>query len=161
MWRLSFRIFRAISAAQYWMERRFTRAGGLIAGGAVVAGALGIDTNLTVAYQVFTLMLALLLVAMAAAWPMRARYRVRRDLPRMVTAGQSFKYAVRVVNRSERALDGLALLEGIADPRPGFAEFRAQPGLPNYRGWRRLVERPRVVRVAACALPSPSLRVPL
>lgn len=135
------------------MGRRFTRAGGLIAGGAVVAGALGIDTNLTVAYQIFTLLLALLLVAMAAARPVRARYGVTRDLPRMVTAGQPFNYTVRVVNRSDRALDGLVLLDGISDPRPGFAEFRAQPGLPTYRGWKRLIEHKQIVHVAERALP--------
>lgn len=153
MWRLSFRIFRAVSAAQYWMERRFTRAGALVAGGAVVAGALGVDTSLTVAYQIFTLLLAVLLVAMAATSLMNQRYSVTRELPRVVTAGQSFNYTVRVVNRSGQALDGLAILEGMADPRPGFAEFRAQPGLPTYRGWKRLIERKQVVHVAERALP--------
>ena len=153
MWRLSYRIFRAVSAIQYWMERHFTRAGWLVAGSAVAAGALGVDTNQTVAYQIFTLLVALLLVAMAATWLITASCAVTRELPRMVTAGQPFNYRLCVTNQSARPVDGVALLEDIADPRPSFAEFRAHLKLPTYRGWKRLIARNQIVRVAEGALP--------
>lgn len=154
MWRLSFVMFRAVSGVQRWIERRFTRAGWLVAGGAVVAAALGVDTNQTVAYQVFTLLLALLAIAIGAAWLLDARCTVTRELPRMATAGQAFTYRIRVANRSRKALDGLALLEDLADPRPAFAEFRAGLRLPTYRGWKRLIERNQIVYVAEQALPA-------
>lgn len=154
MWRSSFLLFRAVSALQHWIERRFTRAGQLIAGGTVVAAALGVDTNQTMAYQIFTLLLALIVIAIAASWLLNTRCAVSRDLPRMVSAGQPFTYRVRVANRGRKALDGLALLEDLADPRPAFAEFRARLRLPTYLGWKRLIERNQIVYAAEQALPA-------
>ena len=56
MWRSSYAVFSAVSGIWFWMTRRFTGAGFLALGTLVTAGALGIDTNPTLAYQVFTLL---------------------------------------------------------------------------------------------------------
>ncbi len=153
MWRLAYRTFRAIAGIQYWLERHFTRTGWLVAAGALGAGALGVDTNQTVAYQVFTLLAALLLVAAAASGFVRTRCSIARDLPRMVTAGQKFDYRLRVVNQGSRPLADAVLLEGLSDFRPSFAEFRRQLRLPTYRGWQRLSRGNQILRVAASTLP--------
>ncbi len=154
MWRWSYRLFSAVSAIWYWMTRRFTGAGFLALGTLVTAGALGIDTNQTLAYQVFTFLCALLGAAMLAALLLRPRFEVARTLPRMITAGQAFDYRVLVKNLSTRPADGLALLEDLSDPRPSFAEFRSALRFPTYRGWWRLAMRNQVAHIGECALPA-------
>ncbi len=154
MWRLSYRIFSAVSAIWFWVTRRFTGAGFLALGTLVTAGALGIDTNQTLAYQIFTFLGTLLAAAMLASLLLRPRFEVARVLPRMITAGQAFDYRVLVKNLGERAADGLALLEDQSDPRPSLAEFRAAQSFPTYRGWWRLALRKQVAQIDECALPA-------
>jgi hypothetical protein len=61
--------------------RRFTLAGLCVAGGFIVAGAVGVDIENTVTYQSFALLLAFLLLALASSFfsapnfPRRARCR--------------------------------------------------------------------------------------
>ena len=154
MWRLAYRIFSSVSGLWFWMRRRFTGAGFLALGTLVTAGALGIDTNQTLAYQIFTFLGALLGAAMLAAWLLRPRFRVARALPRMITAGQAFDYRVQVRNLGTRPADGLALLEDLRDPRPAFAEFRSALRFPSYRGWWRLTMRNQVAHVEETRLPA-------
>ena len=154
MWRLAYRTFSAVSALWFWTTRRFTAAGLLVLGTVVVAGALGIDTNQTLAYQIFTLLGALLAAAMLAAMLLRPRFQVERSLPRMVTVGQSFSYLVKVTNLGPRAADGLALIEDMSDPRPAFAEFRAALKFPTYRGWWRMAMQNQLAHIGELALPA-------
>ena len=153
MWRLSYRMFSAVSAIWLWMTRRFTSAGFLALGTLVTAGALGIDTNQTLAYQIFSFLCALLAAAMLVALAARPRFRVARILPRMITAGEAFDYRVLVENLGARPADGLTLLEDLGDPRPAFAEFRSALRFPTYRGWWRLAMRKEVAHIGECALP--------
>jgi len=154
MRRFSYRIFRFISGVSYWADRRFTAAGSLVVAGIVMSGALGVDTRQSAAYQIFGLLAALLLVAALCLPLLRARVRVERELPRVATAGEPFTYRVRVTNPGTAGVDGLALFEDLADPRPAFETFRAAVKIPNYRAWKRLIDQTRVVRVAEQALPA-------
>jgi uncharacterized protein (DUF58 family) len=128
--RLIYLSLRGFNRVQQVIRERFTPAGWTVAAAAGVGAAAGIDTNQTVSYQVFTLCAAL--IAVAAAWApfMRARFEVRRELPRYATAGEPFTYDVTVANRGARALADARLLEHFADPRPSFAEWMAarEPG---------------------------------
>jgi uncharacterized protein (DUF58 family) len=140
------------------MKRHFTVAGFLALGTLVTAGALGIDTNQTLAYQIFTFLFALIAAAMLAARFARPRFQVVRTLPRVITAGQAFDYRVLVRNLGARPADGLALLEDQADPRPGFAEFRSELRFPSYRGWMRLSLRNQIAHIGDTALPALAAR---
>lgn len=153
MWRFSHFVFRAVSGLQYWIERRLTRAGMLIAGVLVAGAALGVDTNQTVAYKVFALAGALLGVAVVGAMLLRERFAVQRFLPRVVTGGEPFSYRVAVTNLGNATRDGLSLVEDLADPRPGFTVFRAQLKFPTYRAWKRLIEACTIVQVDDEPLP--------
>ena len=159
MWRLAYRIFHAVSGVQYWLERHFTRAGWFVLGGAIAAGALGVDTSLTLAYQIFTLLAALLVVAIVSSRFGAARYTVERSLPRMVTAGQAFSYRVRVTNAGGRPFAGVCLLDGGSDPRPSYAEFRARLKAPSYREWKRLLGTNQIVHMEESELPPLAPRV--
>ena len=136
------------------MTRRFTGAGFLALGTLVTAGALGIDTNQTLAYQIFTFLFALVAAAMLAALLLRPKFQVARILPRMITAGQAFDYRVLVRNLGTRPADGLVLLEDLCDPRPAFAEFRSAVKFPTYRGWWRLSMRNQVAHIDETVLPA-------
>jgi len=153
MWRISHLAFRAVSGATYWLTRRLTRAGMLIAGVLVASAALGIDTNQTVAYRVFTFAAGLLAVAALGAWLLRERYTIERFLPRLATAGEPFSYRVVVTNHAGSPRDGLKLLEDLPDPRPDYATFRAQLRYPTYRAWQRLIASRAVVEVEELSLP--------
>ena len=154
MWRLAYRLFSVVSGLGYWATRRFTAAGFVALGTLVTAGALGIDTKQTLAYQIFAFLCALIAAAMLAAQLLRPKFQVARILPRMITAGEVFDYRVQVKNLGTRPADGLALLEDLSDPRPPFAEFRAALSVPTYRGWWRLVMRNQVAHIDETALPA-------
>ena len=152
MRRLLYGLLRAFSALDHGLRQRFTPAGWLALGAGGAALAAGLDTTQNASYQAGTLLGALLLLAWGASLAFRARVEVRRALPRYATAGEPFRYTVAVRNRGARPLSGTTLRERVADPRPGFREWRAarEPGEARrnwfdrhmgYFRWRWLIER--------------------
>ncbi len=154
MWRVSYRILRAVSAVGFWFERHLSGPGGVALGTLIVAGALGADTHQTLAYQVFAFLLALLLIGFTGAAFMRPRFEANREAPRVVTAGQEFSYRVSVRNIGTRRADGLSLLDEAADPRPSFDTFRSQLRFPTYRGWWRLMMRAQPALIEEVDVPA-------
>jgi len=118
-----YRIYRVTSGAWYWARRRFTPAGLWVAAGFVVTAATGVDIENTVSYQSFVLLLGFLTFALASSFFFRAKFSATRLLPRVGTAGQPLPYRVRVKNLTAKSQAGLTLLEDLADPRPGFADW--------------------------------------
>src|SRR5215470_15738834 len=116
LWFLIYRLYCATSSVRYWGRRRFTAAGLGILGATVVAALLGPDTENNVAYQAFTLLICLLVVAVVCSWFFRARFAANRLLPRFGTVGTPLNYCVKVTNLSPKTQTGLALLENLADP---------------------------------------------
>ena len=117
--------YRYASGLWYWFRRRFTLAGLCVVVGFFVAGAVGSDIENTVTYQSFSLLLALLLLALASSLFFRARFSATRFLPRLGTAGQPLRYRVNVKNLTAKLQDGLTLIEELPDPRPAFEEWLA------------------------------------
>jgi tellurite resistance protein TehA-like permease len=87
LWFLIYRLYCATSSVRYWGRRRFTAAGLGILGAATVAALVGTDTENNVAYQAFTLLACLLLVAFVFSWFFRAHFAATRLLPRFGTVG--------------------------------------------------------------------------
>ena len=154
MWRAAWWTFRRISGMQFWMVRRFTPAGLFLIGAAILAAVFGVDTNQSLAYKVFTSLAALLAVAGVASRFTRARFEVRRELPRAVVAGEEFEYRVRLRNLGDRGIEGAALIEDTGDPRPGLEAFRAQARMPTYVAWWRIVERNRIAQIRPPIVPA-------
>jgi uncharacterized protein (DUF58 family) len=153
MWRISHLLFRAVTGLGYRLARRLTRGGMLVAGVLVASAALGIDTNQTVAYRLFTMAMGLLAVAAIGAWLLRERFTIERILPRLATAGEPFSYRVVVTSHAAALRDGLTLREDLPDPRPDYATFRAQLKFPTYRAWQRLIASRAVVEIKEQTLP--------
>lgn len=154
---------RAGSRAVNWYRRRLTPAGQLAVAALVGAAVWGIDTNLSMAFQAFTFLAALVAAALAGALASRPKVRLARTLPRFATAGQPLTYAIRVENRENRALRGVVVREELRDPRPTLTEFRTSVDPKDgrfhwierrlgYSRWRRIV-RSREAELEAVPVP--------
>ncbi|MFT5126468.1 MAG: hypothetical protein ACI8W8_000061 [Rhodothermales bacterium] len=141
-----------------WLRYHITPVGRLVIWAALAAAAVGIDTNMAMAYQVFTLLVAVLLVAIAGCRLRRAKLCGVRDLPRHASVDSPLTYTLTLENMGSRSEYGLIIHEEMDDPRPSLAEFAnsAEPadapknwfdrtmGFPR---WRYLLRRREMVRV--------------
>jgi uncharacterized protein (DUF58 family) len=163
--RYFYRQFVVLSRIQATLARRLTPAGRLVAGALLAAMVFGPNTRLTVAYQAFTLLLGLLVVATVLSLRLPARFEARRTLPRFATVGEPFAYRVRVRNPQATAQSGLSLLEELEDPRPDFATFATTPEPDEarrnwfdrkvaYHRWAWLSEQRRRLDVGEHAVPT-------
>ena len=121
--RFFYRQFRIASRIQWSLGRRLTPAGRLVAGALLAALVFGPNTRLTVGYQAFTLLLALLVLAALYALVAPPRLDVRRRLPRYATAGERLTYHVVLRNRGVRPAAGLSIFDDLEDPRPTLEAF--------------------------------------
>ena len=108
-----------------WAQRRFTRPGLAVLGALLAFGLAGLDPDLSASYQAFTVLLALMLVAVCFAGSFPARFSATRLLPAFGTAGSPFRYRVVVRNLTARPQNDLTLLDNLADPRPSFQDWWA------------------------------------
>lgn len=132
--RFFYRQFRRASRIQWSLGRRLTPAGRLVAGALLAAMVFGPNTRLTVGYQAFTLLFALLAIGAVCSLVPPRPLDVRRRLPRYGTAGETLTYHLLVRNPAARRWPGGTLLEDLEDPRPAFAVFVSTP---EPEEWRR------------------------
>jgi uncharacterized protein (DUF58 family) len=125
VFKIFYRIYRVVSWLRYHIPRRFTRAGLALAGGLILAAMTGLDTDNSIAYQIFALLFFLLVIPVPFLFAFSAPFSAVRRLPRFGTAGQPFSYRVLITNLTARNQDGLMLLENLSDPRPPFDEWLA------------------------------------
>ena len=158
----SFRLFYFVNR---WMTRRFTKAGLLVLGGLLAAAVVGIDTKQTVAYQIFTLLLSLVVISMAWSLFFRITFEVSRMLPRFGTVNEKLTYRIEIQNRSPKYQAGLSLIENLDAPRPTFNEFlnNPEPGeehrnrfdrFVGYYRWSWLVAKKRGAAIKEQSLPA-------
>jgi len=120
-----FRLYRLFSWFRYFGQRRFTGAGLVVLGSLALAGIMVPDTDNNLAYQGFTLLFFVVLLAVAFGGFFKGRFSAERVLPRFGTVGAELRYSVLLKNLTGRTQSGLALLEDLADPRPSFEEWLA------------------------------------
>jgi uncharacterized protein (DUF58 family) len=167
MMRLVYFSLRIFSSIDRFLRERLTPLGWVAFTAAGVGALAGVDTSQTATYQAFTLLAALLALALAASltFRFRARATIERELPRYLTAGTPCAYRVTLTNRGRRALAGAMLEEHFRDPRPGYAEWRIthEPGEERrnwfdremgYFRWRWAIERRLPRTQDAVALPA-------
>ena len=121
--RLLYRSYRLSATLGYWMERRFTRAGALVATAAIITAGLGVNIEQSVAYQASALLVCLIVVAMLTAPFFRMRFEARRILPKFGTVGEKLRYQVVLTNRGDKNQQDLWYLEELADLRLNYQEF--------------------------------------
>lgn len=90
---------------------------------AVVCAAFGIDTDLTLVYQLFALLLCLIVASRLSLSLKKPAVTAKRHLPRYATAGEPFEYYIDVVNRGNETERDLGLMDNPLVKSPTFAEF--------------------------------------
>jgi uncharacterized protein (DUF58 family) len=153
--RLSYALYRRSSSFAQRFQRRFTRAGMLIICSALLAAGLGVDLDQSLAYQLFSLLFVLLLVASVSAARFKGRFEIQRSVPRLGSVDQPLTYSVRVHNLTRKPQAGLTLLEDVPDARLNLKQFAAITNAPGNRSFRqaRLPGR-QTAAVAPQALPT-------
>jgi uncharacterized protein (DUF58 family) len=120
-----YRIYRAIAGVRYWGYRRFTRAGLSVLGAFIIASIMAPYTDNNVAYQSFTFLLLLLVLAFCSSFFFGGRFSATRYLPRFGTVGAPLGYTLGLKNLTARAQSGLAVMENLGDSRPSFEDWLA------------------------------------
>jgi len=119
----AYRVYRVVSRLWNWTQRRFTRAGWMVLVSLFVTAIMSMDTENMVAYQGFSLLLVLLLMAFVFSRFFRMKFSVVRLLPRFGTVGRPFTYRALVRNFTAKTQSDLTLLEDLVDPRSSFPEW--------------------------------------
>ena len=121
---LPHRLFCFSYTVKQWLTRRFTTSGLGVLICLFIAAIVGIDTKRTMAYQIFTFLLSILIIAIIYSLRFRDRLTVTRTLPRFGTVGVKLQYPITVHNRTNKQQIGLKIRENFADPRPSWSEFK-------------------------------------
>jgi uncharacterized protein (DUF58 family) len=122
MFRLRYRLFRLAYWLQRSLLRRLSPGGWGVLSGVVIAAVAGADTYQTLAYQIFTFLLAVLAIDVLFSLTFRQRFGLQRTLPAFASVGSRCGYRVMVHNMGATPQQGLRLLEELADPLPGASE---------------------------------------
>lgn len=88
---------------------------------------MGVDTNLSLAYQGFVFLCLLFITALAGTQFSRTRVAAERVLPRFGSAGLPLNYRVTLTNLTGKPQRGLSVTEDLADPRPTLEQFVSTP----------------------------------
>lgn len=145
-------------------RRQFTPAGRLVLVSMFASAVLGLNTNLSMAYQIFTFLAVILLVSVLQSHFFGVRFSAERIVPKFATVSEPFSYEVVIGNQSGQVQKGLWLLEDFGDMRPDFETFRdsSEPGeeqrnridrLTGYYRWAWLIARKRVAAILPAELP--------
>lgn len=161
---LLYKSFGIVYRITNWLKWRFTSGGLFVLAGLATSAVVGLDTNQTLAYQIFTFLLAVLIISIACSFFFRAEFSVKRDLPRFGTAGEPMPYRINIKNLSKRTQAGLQIEEKVENPLPIFNEVikagkKDEPGrnifdrFVGYIRWRRLAFRKRKVSAKSYNIP--------
>jgi hypothetical protein len=121
--RFLYRFYLFCASITHWLQRRLTAGGWLVVSGLALTAGFGADPERAVAYQAFSLLLALMAIAIFFAPFFRNRFTIQRILPRFGSVGQPLVYSIRIGNQSRKKQAGLSLQENIANPPISFHEF--------------------------------------
>ncbi|MDB6028464.1 MAG: hypothetical protein JWM68_4687 [Verrucomicrobiales bacterium] len=120
-------LYRLYSAGMHRLRRRTTKTAWMLLIGITITAAFGVDTNLSVAYQLFTLLFTLLLVASVSTFFCRVKFSAHRILPKFGSVGERMDYKIVLKNETRRTQHGLGILDEAPDPRPSLREFLETP----------------------------------
>ena len=158
------RLFIPLYRYSQWLRRRFTSAGLSVLSALTIAAVVGLDTTQSMAYQIFTLLTTLLLLALIGVMRFRFPVGVRRSLPRFATVGEICNYTVVLNNHGAKRQVGLLLRDNLVAEFPTNEEFHSAkaPGDEKrnrfdrkigYPRWLWLVQKKRGAKIEEINLP--------
>lgn len=130
-----------LTATNFKAKRRTSDRGRIVQTCAVVCAAIGIDTNLTLAYQVFALLLALLVVSRFSLKLRAADVTVKRHLPKYASVDEPFEYTITVRNLSDFVETDLELVDNPLVVPPDSEQYQRsrEPGEETRNLWDRWI----------------------
>jgi uncharacterized protein (DUF58 family) len=157
--------FRRVYRLDGWFRTRLTPAGYLVLFAMIAAAVIGINPRLTLAVQIFSLLLSLLLVALGYSLWFRPCLHIRRILPPMATAGEPLRYTLRVQNHGRKRQRGLFVTDELQWVWPTVEDFKRRHDPQDrhrnpfdryvgYPKWLGLIRRQQGAVVEAQALPT-------
>ncbi|TNF98407.1 MAG: DUF58 domain-containing protein [Gammaproteobacteria bacterium] len=149
--------FNLVYSGSRWFQRRFTTTGKFLVSVLIISAALGVDTRLNLAHQIFTLLASLLLISLLWAPFFRFKYILRRVLPRYGTVDEPLGYQIILTNQHGSTQRGFELAEDfIAAKLPTEQFFSSDSAEDKGVNWfDRVVGYPRwasLMRKASGAL---------
>ena len=124
---LLYRNYRSYSGLVFRLGHRVTKVGWLVFSGVIVSALLGLDTNLSLAYQTSTLLFVILFVSVIATFFAGARLVAQRNLPKFGAVGETLRYDIVIQNVGRKIQRGLTITERMPDPRPTLEQFSNTP----------------------------------
>ncbi|MCP5424772.1 MAG: DUF58 domain-containing protein [Gammaproteobacteria bacterium] len=139
------RNFRRVYRIDGWFRTHLTPTGYLVSFATVTAAVIGVNPRLTLAVQIFSLLVSLLAVAIAWSLWFRPRLSIHRVLPSMATAGEPLRYRLRVENRGKRRQREIAVVDELQTHWPDVDDFRRyhDPADRHRNPFDRVVGYPR------------------
>jgi len=145
--KLLFRNFLIVYRVSQWIRRHFTHAGMLILVGLVASAIFGLNIRQTLAYQIFLLLLSVLLLSFISVLVFRGKFRFKRLLPEYGTAEQKLEYGIQIENLSPLKFHTLTLVDELESSLPSFERFRKAKDIRDKQRnfFDRIVGYPRLV----------------
>ena len=136
-----FPAYARLSRASRRASRRNSDRGTLIITSAIICAAVGIDTGLTLVYQLFALLLCLIIVSRLSLRIQKPEVTLERHLPKYATEGQEFEYFIRVTNQGDHIEDELRLNDNPLVVPPGLEQFKVarEPGEETRNAYDRWI----------------------
>ncbi|MBF0610699.1 MAG: DUF58 domain-containing protein [Magnetococcales bacterium] len=128
--------FAFFTRASHRLGGRVTGSGRVVVLGLLACGLFSVDTTRTQAYQLFSLLCGLMLLAMLFSWRFKSQVHLIRRVPPHATLGLPFPCVVEVVNHGNQEQRELTLGETPPHSTPTLLEFLhyRQPG-EEKRNW--------------------------
>ncbi|MGB1799219.1 MAG: DUF58 domain-containing protein [Gammaproteobacteria bacterium] len=147
--RLLFANFKLVYKLSQWTRHRFTSAGTMILLTMPVAGVFGFDTRSTLSFQLFSITLCLLIIAIISSLFFRGKFSIERTLPEYGTVGIPVNYSCTIKNANNKAKKGLVLIEDLEAAFPSIDEFnQAKDPFDKKRNrFDRFIGYPRLVNI--------------
>ncbi len=121
--RWQYRFLYWYSVVLRWVKTRFTPAGRFVLLGLVVSASLGWTPNKTLAYQIFTFLAVMLVVAFLFSFFFKPPIEARRNMPRVACVGQPLTYPCYFENRNGETQEGLTFTEQLDRTKPSMDHF--------------------------------------
>ena len=152
--RLLYRNYRLFFLFTQKVRNRFTANGLMIMTVMCAAGIFGIDTRATLSFQVFSITLIMIAVALLLTLVFRPGLSIKRSLPDYATVGQPLQYSLHVSNSDNRAYKHLYLFDDLKNEFPDYDHFansrdpldKKRNRVDRFLGYPRLVNVMRKLR---------------
>ncbi len=135
-----YRSYYQSSGIRHFISRRLRPAGIALGVVVVLAGCMGVGHERSSIYQLFSFAVGIGLIGFPWVLFRRAKLEARREVPRHATAGEAFRYHVRVKNVGRFRISRAWLIETEPDARPNLDEFSIirEPGEEERNAYDRV-----------------------